>query len=575
MFDILLKDNKAGMSTHTCSAKSCTVGRSSKNLVCIKGWRIASVHAEFSQEAKGLFVFDRSGGIGIKVNGTEVPSFGPLTNNDEIVIGPYRLSVKYELGDVQPQAEIQASDKPEIGIDSGTLDELDQPAPINLKSNIGVSSSPWKQKHNKDSRRQFLWHNRIHQKLMHAMDLRRTDVESMNDEQLKETVNGLILEIIDSIKDDLPKDMDRTRLAKEVLDEAIGLGPLEELLADNSITEIMVNKFDDIYVEQAGKLQKTIITFSSDDAVRSVIERIVSPLGRRIDESSPMVDGRLKDGSRINAVIPPLAIKGPTLTIRKFAKQKLKIENLIDFGAISAPMATFLETTVINRKNIIISGGTGSGKTTFLNVLSNYIPKNERIITVEDSAELRLNQPHVVSLEARPANMEGVGGIAIRDLVKNCLRMRPDRIVVGECRGGEALDMLQAMNTGHDGSLTTVHANSPRDLISRLEVMVMMAGMDLPERAIREQVTSAVHVVVQQARFADGSRKITHITEITGMESGRVQMQDIFVFKQKGFDAEGTVLGHFKATGRVPEFYEDLKQRGIPADMNIFSVDEL
>ncbi|HKJ63988.1 MAG TPA: CpaF family protein, partial [Desulfopila sp.] len=308
-----------------------------------------------------------------------------------------------------------------------------------------------------------------------------------------------------------------------------------------------------------------------NNAVLSVIERIVSPLGRRIDESSPMVDGRLKDGSRVNAIIPPLAFKGPCLTIRKFSKQRLTTQNLVDYGSISPGIVRFLEVAVENRKNIIISGGTGSGKTTFLNVLSSFIPHDERIVTVEDSAELRLNQPHVVTLEARPANMEGRGAVSIRDLVKNCLRMRPDRIVVGECRGGEALDMLQAMNTGHDGSLTTVHANSPRDLVSRLGVMVMMAGMELPEKAILEQIASAVHVVVQQSRFSDGTRKITHVTEITGIESGVVQMQDIFVYKQTGVDEEKRVVGYFKATGRVPEFYEELEQCGIAVDMNLFN----
>jgi pilus assembly protein CpaF len=576
MFDILLKDNKGKLlETTTCDTQSCTVGRSGRNLVALKGWRIATVHAEFSLQHKGLYIFDRSGGIGISVNGSPAPSFGPLHASDEIQIGAYRLAVRYDepaLSSSEP--DHRPSPAPEQQEDIIPEEHVEQISPRQTVRTIGVTHIEHDEQPHQHSSRRFLWHNRIHQKLMLAMDLRRTDVESMDDDKLKETVQSLIKEIIESVKNDLPPEMDCERLAREVLNEAIGLGPLEELLADDSISEIMVNRFDDVYVERKGKLQKSEVTFSSDDAVRSVIERIVSPLGRRIDESSPMVDGRLKDGSRVNAIIPPLAIQGPTLTIRKFTRQKLQMQDLIEFGAISPAMASFLETAVTNRKNIVISGGTGSGKTTFLNVLSNYIPHTERIITVEDSAELRLGQPHVVSLEARPANMEGVGGITIRDLVKNCLRMRPDRIVVGECRGGEALDMLQAMNTGHDGSLTTVHANTPRDLISRLEVMVMMAGMDLPDRAIREQVTSAVHLVVQQARFADGTRKITHITEITGMESGMVQMQDIFVYKQHGFDSEGKVIGSFTATGRVPEFYENLKERGIPADMSLFAVNE-
>jgi pilus assembly protein CpaF len=333
----------------------------------------------------------------------------------------------------------------------------------------------------------------------------------------------------------------------------------------------LVNKFDEIFIEQEGKLTLSDITFSSDDAVMTAIERIVSPLGRRIDESSPLVDARLKDGSRVNAIIPPLALRGPCLTIRKFAKQKLQASDLVNFGALNDNMVKFLETAVNNHMNILISGGTGSGKTTLLNVLSNFIPPTERIITVEDAAELKLTQPHLVSLESRPANLEGKGAVPIRDLVKNCLRMRPDRIVVGECRGGETLDMLQAMNTGHDGSLTTAHANTPRDMIARLEVMVMMSGLDLPVTAIREMVASAIHIIVQISRYSDGSRRITNITEVCGVESGTVSMQDIFRYKQEGFDENGKVKGHFEATGNVPEFYEEMRLRGLSVDMEIFA----
>jgi len=284
-----------------------------------------------------------------------------------------------------------------------------------------------------------------------------------------------------------------------------------------------------------------------------------------------MVDARLKDGSRVNAIIPPLALRGPCITIRKFSSKKLSDQDIINFGAISAEMMAFLKTVVVNKQNVIISGGTGSGKTTLLNVLSNYIPKGERVITVEDAAELQLQQPHLVTLEARPANIEGTGQVTIRDLVKNCLRMRPDRIVVGECRGAEALDMLQAMNTGHEGSLTTAHANTPRDMLSRMEVMVLMAGMELPIQAIREQIASAINIVVQQNRFPDGSRKITYITEITGMESGVIQMQDIFRFEQDGYDEEGKLQGRFVATGQIPEFYEQMRKRGLDVDLSVFN----
>jgi pilus assembly protein CpaF len=392
----------------------------------------------------------------------------------------------------------------------------------------------------------------------------------MTDSQLRIEAERLLDQILGRLVAELPAELDVEKLRVSVLDEAVGLGPLERFLDDETITEIMVNNHQEIFVERGGKLVDSGESFSGDHAVLSVIERIITPLGRRIDESSPMVDARLKDGSRVNAIIPPLAIKGPSLTIRKFAKERLEFDNLIEFGSISREMVEFLRTCVEQRKNIIVSGGTGSGKTTLLNVLSNFIPKTERVITVEDAAELQLNQPNLVSLESRPVNLEGRGAITIRELVKNTLRMRPDRIVVGECRGGEALDMLQAMNTGHDGSLTTAHANSPRDALSRLEVMVLMAGMDLPVTAIREQVASAVDIIVQQTRFSCGSRKITKITEVTGIEGSTIQLQDIFVFKQQGVDENGKIRGRFQATGFIPTFFEELKVIGVPVDLTIF-----
>ena len=569
MFEIIIKDDKGKeLNTLQCTKRKCTIGRSGKNLVQLKGWRIAGVHAELHEKEQGVYVSDLSSGIGIAVNGDNASTFGPLLPSDEISISSYRISIVPE---TKPIPISPTAQEPE-NVDADTEQpSLEDSSPL-VRSSIGVRQKFDEEitEHGQQQNR-FLWHKRIHEKLMNAMDLRRTDVESMNDEELTATVKSLISETIAEIEQDLPREIDRIKLAKDVLNEAIGLGPLEDFLADDAITEIMVNSYNDIYYEKQGKLFKSKVTFSSNGAVFSVIERIVSPLGRRIDESSPMVDARLKDGSRVNAIIPPLALKGPCLTIRKFAKKKLTTDDLITFGAISPNIVKFLQAAVLNRKNIVISGGTGSGKTTFLNVLSGFIPHTERIVTVEDSAELQLAQPHVVSLEARPPNMEGKGAVTIRDLVKNCLRMRPDRIVVGECRGGETLDMLQAMNTGHDGSLTTVHANSPRDLISRLEVMVMMAGMELPEKAIREQIASSINIIIQQARFSDGTRKITHVSEITGIESGVVQMQNIFVFKQRSLDEDGRVQGEFKATGRVPEFYEELKQRGLPVDMNIFN----
>ena len=352
------------------------------------------------------------------------------------------------------------------------------------------------------------------------------------------------------------------------------LGPLEALLSDDSVTEIMVNGPAQVYVERRGRLELSDCQFSDDASVLAVIERIVAPLGRRIDESQPYVDARLADGSRVNAIIAPLALSGPTITIRKFAKKALTPTDFIRFGTWTDGAAAFMKLCVTLRKNVIVAGGTGSGKTTLLNLLSGYIPRTERIVTVEDAAELRLQQPHVVRLEARPPNIEGKGAVTIRDLVKNCLRMRPDRIIVGECRGGEALDMLQAMNTGHDGSLTTVHANSPRDVVSRLETMVLMSGMDLPSRAIREQIQSAVDIIIHESRLSDGSRKVTAITEVTGMEGSQIVMQDIFAFQQTGVGADGKVVGSLRPTGAVPTWIDQVRRRGLEIDMGMFAEED-
>ena len=363
---------------------------------------------------------------------------------------------------------------------------------------------------------------------------------------------------------------ERQIIASEIMDEVLGLGPIEPLLRDEEITEVMVNGPKQVYVERGGKLFLTDVVFRDDEHVMHIIDKIVSPIGRRIDESQPMVDARLPDGSRVNAIIPPLSLKGPSVTIRKFATNPYDINDLMRFGTLNPKMSKFLEAAVKARINIIISGGTGSGKTTLLNVLAGYIPDNERIVTVEDAAELKLGQDHVVSLESRAVNIEGKGAITIRDLVRNCLRMRPDRIVVGEVRGGEALDMLQAMNTGHDGSLTTGHANSPRDMLARLETMVMMAGMDLPLKAIRQQVASAIDLVVHVSRLRDGSRAITHITEILGMEGDVIQLQDIFLFEQKGVDDNGKVIGHHYATGITPKLTAQIEAEGVRLDKEIF-----
>ena len=415
---------------------------------------------------------------------------------------------------------------------------------------------------------------RIHRRLIDEIDFKKADLQLAKDPKKKQKLRSKTEIKIVSLLDEEAKGLsDRTvrkQLVKQILDEALGLGPLEELLRDPEVTEIMVNGIDHIYMERNGKIILTDHRFLSEEQLRSIIERIVAPLGRRIDEKSPMVDARLEDGSRVNAIIRPLAIDGPSVTIRKFSKTPLSVEDLIGFGAFTPQMAQFFEACVLARQNIVIAGGTGSGKTTFLNVLSSFIPDDQRIVTIEDSAELQLSQEHVVRLESRPPNIEGEGAVTIRDLVRNSLRMRPDRIVVGECRSGEALDMIQAMNTGHDGSLTTVHANTPRDALSRLETMSLMAGLDLPSRAIRDQIGSAVDLVFQQSRLSDGSRRVTHVAEVTGREGEVFTMADIFLFKQTGLTPENKVIGQFVPTGMIPKFVETLQRRGIKVPREIF-----
>ena len=379
----------------------------------------------------------------------------------------------------------------------------------------------------------------------------------------------ILSEVYTQTKLKLPESL-RAQVFRDVEDELLGYGPIQPLLEDDDITEIMINGPNNIYIERKGKIIKTNIKFSSDDHVLRVIERIVFPLGRHIDADSPTVDARLPDGTRVNAVIPPVALDGPSITIRKFSKNKLTIQQLVELKTLTAPMAEFLRACVISKFNIIISGGTGSGKTTLLNVLSGFIPDEERVVTIEDVAELQLRQEHVVRLETKPPNIEGRGAITTRDLVRNALRMRPDRIVVGECRGGEALDMLQAMNTGHDGSLTTLHANSPRDALSRLEIMTLMSGMDLPMKVIREQVTSAIDLIVQQSRLRDGARKVTAITEVAGMEGEIIVLADIFKFEQTGITSDGKVLGELKPTGLRPLFSSRLEAAGFKLGPEVF-----
>lgn len=417
--------------------------------------------------------------------------------------------------------------------------------------------------------------HRIHQRIIDEMTpAEQVVLSSLNQDprQVEEIITRYCERALDTAAFTIPRG-EKARLIADIRDEMLGLGPIEPLLQDDSITEIMVNGPKKVFVERLGKLERTDVQFHDNAHIMNIAERILTPLGRRIDESSPLVDARLEDGSRVNIIIPPLALNGPSITIRKFSKKPLTVDNLIAFGTIDEKMAKFLRACVEARVNILVSGGTGSGKTTTLNVISSFIPEEERIVTIEDAAELRLQQEHVVTLESRPANIEGEGQITIRDLVRNALRMRPDRIIVGEVRSGEALDMLQAMNTGHDGSLTTAHANSPRDALSRLETMVLMSGLELPVRAIREQISSAIDLIIQQSRMRDGSRKITHVTEVQHMEGNTITMQDIFRYQQQGYDENGKAIGHYIATGLKPDFIDKFEINDVELPEDFFAVE--
>jgi len=409
---------------------------------------------------------------------------------------------------------------------------------------------------------------RIHQQLVTRLDMQ--NLRTLPPATVREEVRALVRELCYSEKG-LISSGDQEKLMDDVMDETFGLGPLETLLKDSTISDILVNRFDRIYVERRGRLEMSDVHFRDNGHLRQIIDRIVGLVGRRIDETSPMVDARLTDGSRVNAIIPPLALDGPAMSIRRFGSKPLQLEDLIRHGAFPSAVMDFLSAAVQSRCNILISGGTGSGKTTLLNCLSRYIPIDERVVTIEDAAELQLQQPHVVRLETRPANIEGKGEVNQRDLVKNCLRMRPDRIVIGEVRSGEALDMLQAMNTGHDGSMTTVHANNTRDALARLEVMIAMAGYDIPMRALRQQISSAINIVVQARRLPGGRRKVTSVSELSGMEGENIQMHDLFMFEQSGVDAEGHAVGRFIATGIRPRCAERIEHRGIRLPVDLFN----
>ncbi len=527
----------------------CRIGRRKACHLILPSWRVAGFHAEIRRSGDLLTVVDQGSLGGTWINGERIVEFGPLTTDDEILIAGFKLRLQSIAGAI-PSAN-------GAGGDGGKPDTLlDRAGPSTSIDGFQGGGTGDVVDEVLDIRR------RLHRLLLSRMDLRRQEIRHLDTNQLRTQVETHLDAII-ADQADIAQREDVAELRLAVVDEAIGLGVLEPLLKRADVTEIMVNGTEPVYIETAGRLQRTEFRFSSVAAIEAVIERIVSPLGRRIDEASPMVDARLPDGSRVNAIVPPLSIRGPAVTIRRFNKRRFAPDDLVGLNTASPAMIRFLLWCVGQRRNMIVSGGTGSGKTTLLNVLSSVIGADERIVTIEDAAELRLDHPHLVSLEARPPNNEDRGAISIRDLVRNALRMRPDRIVVGECRGGEALDMLQAMNTGHDGSLTTVHANSARDALARLEVMVLMSGVDIPVMAIREQVSSAIDIIVQQQRGRDGIRRIVEVVEVTGMDGPTIQTQPLFRY------AGGGRSGYFECCGNVPTFLD------VPAGDTIDPIREL
>jgi len=574
MFEVLIKQPGQAEAIAKLVPGVYRIGASPAAHIQLARPEISAQHCQFMVSDDTLKVVDTGSSNGTFVDGTLIMKNEPFEAppGSTISIGQVQVFVRGPAIPATPpplppppsleeiKQKQSLTSQLQAAVEQPKKDDLNK-IPVLVISGISTTARPIVQEIKK----------RAHVELIKRLNLKRMALSGTSEAELAEKAKTTIHEILSALSIPLPPGVSLDKVEKELVHEAIGLGPLEDLIAMTEITEIMVNGPDHVYVEHKGKILKTDTAFADNHQVMAAIERIVSPLGRRIDESSPMVDARLKDGSRVNAIIPPLSLVGPSITIRKFSKDRLKTEDLCRFGSLTMDIARFLDVCVKVRKNIIISGGTGSGKTTLLNVLSSFLPNRERIVTIEDAAELQLQQEHVIRLESRPPNIEGKGEIAIRDLVRNSLRMRPDRIVIGECRGGEALDMLQAMNTGHDGSLTTIHANTPRDALARLETLVLMAGFDLPLRAIREQIASAVTIIVQIARLKDGSRRLTHVSEITKMEGEIITMQDIFIFKQEGWTPDGKIAGKHVPTGNIPTFMEEIKLAKLDLDIGIFS----
>jgi pilus assembly protein CpaF len=541
-----LEDGQTRPAIDLAAQAEWSIGRAAENAIPLPGTKVSRRHALVRLSGGAVEVSDVGSSLGTSVNGQKLTGPVRLNPGDKIDVGGNILLFSLQPAAV-PAAKVASAPVP--------------PAPEPAFQEPGMLYSD----------EMMSLKKRIHEYILTKLNLPEIATRQIEDQEMRGKLEVALDATLRELRHEFPRDLDMPGFRQALLDELIGYGPLSPMLRDLAVNEIMVNGPNRIFVERGSKLLETGARFFDNRHMITIIQRIVEPLGRHVDEASPMGDARLPDGSRVNAIIPPLALDGPSITIRKFSTKKLTTDDLVKFGSMNPEIALFLEEAVRCRQNIVISGGTGSGKTTLLNILSQFIPLGERVVTIEDSAELRLTHRNLVRLEARPANIEGRGRVAIRDLVINALRMRPDRIVVGECRGPEALDMLQAMNTGHDGSMTSLHANNPRDALTRLENMVMMAGYDLPSTAIREQIGSAVDMIVQQTRLVDGSRKVVQISEITGREGTVLLMQDIFTFEQKGFTEKGQVVGQFTATGNIPRFIEELKMKGnLRLDMSVF-----
>ena len=536
-----------------------TIGRTAGNTLVLADNKVSRQHATIAGDGSTFSVTDLGSSFGTLVGGRKLEKGNPvaLKNGDEIQCGQTVLVFLTDEAKAPARAAAPAAPR--------AHEAPEPPSVTEAGGDLAVQEVLY-------SEEMMTLKRRIHEQVLTKLQLPQIASQQILDDELKAKLEVSLEPVLREIRHELPPGVPSDVLKQSLMDELVGFGPITPLLRQGDITEVMVNGPAKVFIERQGKLRETKVRFFDNRHLMTIIQRIVEPLGRHIDEASPMVDARLPDGSRVNAIITPLALDGPSLTIRKFSQKKLSTDDLIGYGSMTKPMALFLQETVRARQNVLVSGGTGSGKTTLLNILSQFIPLHERIVTIEDSAELRLTHRNLVRLEARPSNIEGRGRVTIRDLVVNALRMRPDRIIVGECRSAEALDMLQAMNTGHDGSLTTIHANTPRDSLMRLENMVMMAGYELPSVVIREQISSAVNLVVQQSRMPDGTRKVIQISEITGREGSTILMQDIFVYEQTGFSKQGKVEGNYKATGNIPRFIEDLKVKGdLKIDMSIFN----